>query len=94
MTRQEFLKRAASGEVVLIDIREPFELALMPSPEGAINIPMSRLPEAETAGELPKDKVVVTICQSGGRCQPVNTYLSAHGYQTDMIDGGMMGWGR
>lgn len=94
MTREEFKKRAAAGEVVLIDIREPFELTLAPNPAGAINIPMSRLAAAEAAGELPKDKLIVTLCQSGGRCFPVNEYLSARGYRVDAIDGGLVGWGR
>lgn len=92
MTKDEYQKKAEAGEAVLVDIREPDELVAEPSPEGAINIPMSSLPQAEAAGKLPKDKLVVTLCRSGGRCQPVTAFLRGHGYQADFIEGGMMGW--
>jgi len=93
MTKEEFLKKAETGEVVLIDIREAAELAMLPSPAQSRHIAMSEMVEAEAKGELPKDKVIVTICHSGGRCLPVNGYLMSRGYQVDHIEGGMMGWG-
>jgi rhodanese-related sulfurtransferase len=92
MTKEEFLAKAEKGEVILIDIREAAELAMLPSPAPARHIPMSEMVEAEAKGDLPKDKIIVTICHSGGRCLPVNGYLVSRGYQVDHIEGGMMGW--
>lgn len=92
MKKEEFLVKEQAGTAVLIDIREPMELAALPTVPSARNIPMSQLVAVEAQGELPKDKLIVTICYSGGRCGAVNGYLASRGYHVDQIDGGMLGW--
>lgn len=92
MTKEEFLAKEQAGAAVLIDIREPMELAALPALTVARNVPMSQLVAVEAQGGLPKDKLIVTICHSGGRCGAVNGYLASRGYQVDQIDGGMLGW--
>ena len=90
MTKDEFLTKAAAGEAVLVDIREDAELAASPSPAGALHVPLSKL--AEHVHKLPTDKLVVTICQSGGRCVPVTQLLNVNGFTADYIEGGLSNW--
>lgn len=48
----------SKGGMILLDVREPKEIAELGGYEGAINIP---LPELEKRlGELPKDKTILT----------------------------------
>jgi rhodanese-related sulfurtransferase len=51
-----------SGGLALVDVREPDEYAAGHIP-GAVSLPMSRF----DAAELPADKPVVLVCQSGRR---------------------------
>ncbi len=51
-------KLLADGEVVLLDVREPWELEELGTREGYINIPIAEL--EERMSELPKDKVILT----------------------------------
>jgi hypothetical protein len=48
----------ADGKVVLLDVREPWELEEMGTREGYINIPLREL--EKRLGELPKDKAILT----------------------------------
>ncbi len=89
MTSKELQSLQEAGEVVVVDIREPMELAMEPSLPGSINIPMSQLAAAEASGALPKDKTIVTVCASGARCVPVTAYLQQRGYRADYLEGGM-----
>lgn len=79
-------------KTMLLDIRELDEVAEEPCIPGAINIPMSRILEAVEAGQLPLDKTIVTICRSGSRCFVVNSELTARGYTTDVLVGGMVAY--
>lgn len=79
-------------KILLLDIREPAEVALEPSIPGSVNIPMSRILEEVEAGKLPMDKTIVTICRSGSRCFVVNSELAARGYDTDLLVGGMVAY--
>lgn len=49
----------AKGEAVLVDVR-PKEAYDIGHAQGAISLPLSELPSR--AGELPKDKLVITYC--------------------------------
>ena len=93
MTKEEFLAKEAAGEAVLVDIRELPELSVVPSPARALQMPLSDITEPESLAKLPKDKTIVTLCASGGRCGPANSFLANEGYVVDMIEGGLMGWG-
>jgi rhodanese-related sulfurtransferase len=70
----------AKGEVVVLDVREDAELVETGTVKGAIHIPLGQL-EARL-GELPKDKVILTACRSGGRASRALTLLEAKGFKT------------
>lgn len=88
MTKEEF-STIDKNLILILDIREDDEVVDLPCLPGALHIPMSRLlPEIEIE-TIPKDRKVVTVCYSGGRCHGVNQALAAHGYEVDMLEGGM-----
>ncbi len=58
----EFLALQRGKACAIIDVREPHEFAAGHIP-GAVNRPLSRF----DPGELPTDKPIVLVCQSGGR---------------------------
>jgi rhodanese-related sulfurtransferase len=89
MTKEE-LKNTNPDSILLIDIREEGEVANLPCPKNAVHIAMSHITEAVLEGKLPRDKKLITICHSGGRCLTVNEYLKSNGYEADYLEGGMM----
>ena len=70
----------AKGDVVVLDVREPSELAETGTVKGAIHIPLGQL--ESRLGELPKDKVILTACRSGGRASRALTLLESKGFKT------------
>ncbi len=70
----------ADGKTVVLDVREPNELEETGTVKGAIHIPLGQL-EARL-GELPKDKVILTACRSGGRASRAMALLEAKGFKT------------
>lgn len=46
-------------KVFFLDVREPYEIQMLGSVKGYVNIPMSQLPAR--LSEVPKSKVVVTL---------------------------------
>lgn len=46
-------------KVFFLDVREPYEIQMLGSVQGYVNIPMSQLPAR--LGEIPKNKVIVTL---------------------------------
>jgi adenylyltransferase/sulfurtransferase len=78
------------GEVLLIDVREPFEIELCRI-SGAEHIPMRQIPEH--VGSLPKDKHLLIHCHHGGRSMRVTQYLRANGYEAvSNVAGGIDAW--
>jgi rhodanese-related sulfurtransferase len=83
----EVSARMARGEIVLVDVREPNEIAAERIP-GAVSMPLSRFdPAALPPGE------VVLICLSGkrsgmalGRCRDAGVAVNTH------MRGGLMAW--
>jgi rhodanese-related sulfurtransferase len=73
-------KMLADGKTVLLDVREPKELEELGTVEGSIHIPLGQL-EARL-GELPKDKVILTACQGGGRASRAMALLEKNGFKT------------
>lgn len=51
-------KLLADGQVVMLDVREPWELDELGTREGYINIPLADL--EKRLSELPKDKAILT----------------------------------
>jgi rhodanese-related sulfurtransferase len=70
----------AKGDVVVLDVRDAKELEELGTLKGVIHIPLSQL-EARL-GELPKDKVILTACNSGGRASRAMALLEGKGFKT------------
>ena len=71
------LKGWLTGDLVLVDIREPREVAHGYA-KGAILIPMNQVPSR--LAEIPKDKRVIVYCAAGARSFGVTGYLREQGY--------------
>jgi rhodanese-related sulfurtransferase len=83
--------RLDRGEIVLIlDVREPFEIALAPFP-GATHIPMGDIPSRLT--ELDPDRETVVVCHHGVRSAQVAMYLAQMGFEHLLnLSGGIDAW--
>jgi rhodanese-related sulfurtransferase len=83
--------RLDRGESVLIlDVREPFEIALAPFP-GATHIPMGDVPSRLT--ELDPDRETVVVCHHGVRSAQVAMYLAQNGFERVLnLAGGIDAW--
>jgi len=83
--------RLDRGESVLIlDVREPFEIALAPFP-GATHIPMGDIPSRLT--ELDPDLETVVVCHHGVRSAQVAMYLAQMGFEHVLnLSGGIDAW--
>ena len=83
--------RLERGESVLIlDVREPFEIALAPFP-GATHIPMGDIPSRLT--ELDPDQETVVVCHHGVRSAQVAMYLAQNGFERVLnLSGGIDAW--
>jgi sulfur-carrier protein adenylyltransferase/sulfurtransferase len=93
MTVEELKKKLAGGEdVQLLDVREKDEYEAGDKIDGADNVPMGKVFVQAQKGELPKDKHIVTICKTGGRCEIVARELRNEGYTIDHLEGGIDAW--
>jgi rhodanese-related sulfurtransferase len=81
---------SATG-LVLIDVREPFELRAGRVP-GAINIPFGQL--HARLPELDRDVRVAFICHSGSRSARATGIAAGAGYDAVNVRGGMIAWAR
>ena len=93
ITVQQLDEKIKAGEtLVLIDVRETFELengAL----EGIHHIPMADVPE--NLGEFDKDAETIIICRTGNRSGNVTLFMQAQGFtQVFNLAGGMNEWAR
>jgi len=80
-------------DVLLLDVREHDEYeASADKIEGAQNVPMGEVFTEAAKGNLPKDKKIITVCKSGGRCEIVARELKAKGYDIEYLEGGMEEW--
>ncbi len=93
MTKEEFASVLDSDEVHIIDIREAEELLVSPKLLQATHVPLSEYMTEPEKHNLPKDKKIVSVCQSGGRCLSLTNKLKQDGYQADYLEGGMSAWG-
>jgi rhodanese-related sulfurtransferase len=80
----------ASGEAILIDVREQAEWDAGRIP-GSRLIPMSQI--QDRAGEVPMDQPVILYCRSGNRSGQVQQFLQERGYtQVYSMQGGIQAW--
>jgi thioredoxin len=85
---ETFAARHAEGGYVL-DVREPHEFAAGHVP-GAVAIAMNDVPGR--LDELPRDRVVHVICQSGARRRSVTDWLRGQGVDAVNVAGGTGEW--
>lgn len=80
----------AAGSALVVDVREPFELDICQI-RGAINIPLQQLPAR--AGELPRDRPLITVCHHGMRSLAGVKELKARGFKdVRSMRGGVDAW--
>jgi rhodanese-related sulfurtransferase len=82
-------RRTQQEGVLLLDVRESFELAEARVP-GAINIPLGEL--AVRQAELDRDRPVAVICRSGNRSAMAVQHLRQLGVDATNVAGGLIGW--
>lgn len=83
------LSAAMTGDVVVIDVREPFEYASGHIP-GAVHLPMHLVPLR--LEDIPKAKPVYVVCATGNRSWQVCHYLNQHGLSAINVNGGTSAW--
>jgi rhodanese-related sulfurtransferase len=91
VSRDDLLKRAAQGEVTVLDVRPPEEYAAGHVP-GALNIPVKELITHLEA--LPHDQEVVAYCR-GPYCVlafEAVSQLRAHGFRARRLEDGFPEW--
>ncbi|MBM7831523.1 rhodanese-related sulfurtransferase [Agromyces cerinus] len=81
----------AVADAVILDVREPGELA-QARIEGTLDIPLGELVERVT--EVPSDTTVYVLCHAGGRSAQAAQYLESRGIDAVNIDGGIVAWHR
>jgi len=82
-----FIEKFNANEVILLDIRMPFETAVW-GVKFALEIPYNKLPES--LDKLPKDKVIVCTCPHEYRASMAKEYLRFKGFSAKTLDGGLM----
>jgi rhodanese-related sulfurtransferase len=81
---------SASPNAVILDVREPEEFARGHVPK-AVNVPQADL--ATRLDELPRDRPIMTICQSGSRSLRSAQFLRQQGFdQVVSVAGGTAAW--
>jgi rhodanese-related sulfurtransferase len=77
------------GKAVLLDVREVHERRNARIP-GTIHIPLAQLPSR--VHELPRDRIIVCQCATGGRSATATTLLRNHGLRSSNLAGGIVRW--
>lgn len=77
-------------DLVLIDVREPYELAIIDGIDNAINIPLNTLPD--NLNKLPRTTPFVVYCKSGSRSLHATKFLREQGFDCQNLSGGIEKW--
>ena len=85
----ELKKMLKNNEVVLLDVREPYEIEIC-KVKGSLFIPMNEIPQ--NIDQLDKEKRYAVMCHSGVRSLYVSNYLNSLGYSTLNVTGGIERW--
>lgn len=94
ITVEEAKALLEAGDAVMIDVREQdeWEAARI---EGTTLAPLSQMPQAWEALDLPKDKTIIVQCKSGGRSGRVCEFVgdtAKDGQPVVNLAGGIMAW--
>jgi adenylyltransferase/sulfurtransferase len=92
ITPQELAERLKSVDrPFLLDVRNPYEVAIATIPGTSLVISLDQLPERLT--ELDKDADMVIYCRSGARSGRAVEFLRYHGFQKAVnLAGGILRW--
>lgn len=92
--KPEVLKKLllTKKDIVVLDVREADEFAESGTVARAKNMPMGRVFVEAQKGTLPKDRKIVTVCKTGGRCEIVARELRQKGYDIEHLEGGIEAW--
>lgn len=82
---------AAKPTPFLLDVREPVEYQ-QGHIAGSKLIPLGQL--GGRLSEVPADKPILVVCQTGSRSSMAAQQLAKAGYNVTNVGGGMMGWMR
>jgi len=89
----EVSPEAAVGKVAagtpLIDVREQSEWNVSHAPDAHL-IPLGEL--ESRLSELPRDREILVICQSGMRSERAVQFLRRSGFDAATVPGGMLAW--
>ncbi len=85
----ELKKMLKNNEVVLLDVREPYEIEIC-NIKGSLFIPMNEIPQ--NIEQLEKEKRYAVMCHSGVRSLYVSNYLNSLGYSALNVVGGVERW--
>jgi rhodanese-related sulfurtransferase len=90
LTADEVSKGIAEGRYLLVDVREPNEVAVEAYPAGVV-VPLSTFDVKDIPD--PQGKQVVFACRSGKRSVTASLAAQAAGLPYDKhLAGGMLGW--
>jgi rhodanese-related sulfurtransferase len=90
LTPDEVSKGIAEGRYLLVDVREPNEVAAEAYPDGVV-VPLSSFDPTDIPD--PQDKQVVFACRSGKRSVTASLAAQAAGLPYDKhLAGGILGW--
>ena len=79
--------RTGGRKFVLLDVREPDEIAIASLPE-ALHMPMRQVPER--FAELDTDAEIAVLCHYGGRSRRVAQFLAVRGFSgVHNVEGGI-----
>lgn len=82
--------RLARGELLVLDVREDWELATVSVP-GAQHVPMGMIPGQQAT--LPRERPIAVLCHHGMRSAMVADYLRAAGHPRVLnVTGGIDRW--
>jgi rhodanese-related sulfurtransferase len=84
-------KLSQKDKPFVLDVRQPEEYRTGHIP-GSKLIPLGEL--QQHLGELPRDREIICVCQSGSRSSSATRMLSSAGFQAVNMRGGMIGWSR
>ncbi len=94
VTVEEAAAWLQSGEAILIDVREADEFAAARI-DGAILAPLSQMPAAWEALDLPADRKIIVQCLKGGRSHQVCAFVGPTGPDGQPLfnlTGGIQAW--
>jgi rhodanese-related sulfurtransferase len=78
---------------VLVDVREPDEVAGVRAEGERLHVPFSTV--SQQLDRIPRDQPVLVICAAGSRSQAVAAHLLANGWSdVANVAGGMTAWER